>query len=329
MNHPQFSIIIPTFRRIDLLKECLLSIYAQDFKDFEIIVVDDDSDSLVYEMTRKEFPEVHYYSQKGKGPGAARNLGASHAKGLYLTFVDDDDLLHKTYLSAVSQILQSDASTEMIFVQHRDFSCPIAWQEFADKQRQDLSYTRYENIMDYMLADDAFCGTAVWAALKKCYFSSTDGFVTGKVNMEDVEWLLRSSNIGNVVKINEPVLLGYRLHKNQVTTSVMKSHKGLMNILRSEISNRYPAIHYQQRMRRVNQSLQCWLSKYTPSMFMHFLYILHLGFRAFGLRFLYLLPSCIYSYIKGCFRYFQSFQSYLKSYLRPYLKPYFESANIR
>jgi glycosyltransferase involved in cell wall biosynthesis len=307
MNHPQFSIIIPTFQRINLLKECLLSIYAQDFKDFEVIVVDDASDSLVCEMTRKEFPQVSYYSQKGKGPGAARNLGASHARGVYLTFVDDDDLLHKTYLSTISQILQRDESVEMIFVQHRDFSCPIAWQEFATKQSQVINYTRYENIMDYMLADGTFVGAAVWAALKKSYFLSTDGFVVGKINMEDVEWLLRSSNMGSVVRIDTPILLGYRLHKNQVTTSVIKSHKGLVNILKSEIADRFPVVHSEQRIKRLNQSLQYWLLKYTPNMIPHFLQISYLGFRAFGLRFFYLLPNCTNCFIKGSYRYFKSY----------------------
>lgn len=282
------------------------SIYAQDFKDFEIIVVDDDADPLVAEMIRENFPQVRYYEQKRQGPGAARNLGASYALGVYLTFADDDDLLDHRYLSTITQLLDQDPSVEMIFVQHRDFSCPNLWYDFASSQSESLAYTRFENVMDYMLADSAFSGTAVWAALKKSHFLSTDGFVVGKINMEDVEWLLRSSNLGCAARIDSPILLGYRLHQHQVSTSVLKSHGGLVNIFRAEIANRFPAVHLDLRIKRLNRSLQYWLIRYTPGMIVYFLQIIYLGFRAFGFRFLHLLPICIYCYIKGCYRFFKS-----------------------
>lgn len=307
MNHPQFSIIIPTFQRIGLLQECLLAIRAQDFEDFEVIVVDDDADPLVAEMIRENFPQVRYYKQKRLGPGAARNLGASHALGVYLTFVDDDDLLDHRYLSTINQLLDTDPSVEMIFVQQREFSCSAEWRDFANHQEDSLRITRFENVMEYMLTEGAFSGTAVWAALKKSHFLSTDGFVIGKINMEDVDWLLRSSNLGCAVRIDSPILLGYRLHQHQVSSSVVKSHRGLVNIFRSEIADRCPAVHRDLRIKRVNRSLQYWLTRYTPGMIVYFLQILYLGFRAFGFGFFHLLPSCIYCYIKGCYRFFKSY----------------------
>src|SRR5262249_49336199 len=91
-NSPLFSVIIPTFDRIQMLKHALDSVFRQRSTDFEIIVVDDGSSDGTVDYLRRLERGVTVYTQRNSGPSAARNLGASQACGRYLAFLDSDDL---------------------------------------------------------------------------------------------------------------------------------------------------------------------------------------------------------------------------------------------
>jgi len=82
------SIIIPMFNEEGHIEDCLQSLKKQSYKDLEIIVVDDGSADNSIEIAKKF--DVKVLAQNHKGPGTARNLGASHSKGDILVFVDSD-----------------------------------------------------------------------------------------------------------------------------------------------------------------------------------------------------------------------------------------------
>jgi hypothetical protein len=85
---PTFSVIIPTFRRAELLADALDSVVAQTRSDWECIVVDDGG-GLTLESPDPRFRVVSR-SAPG-GPAAARNAGVAVARGRWLAFLDDDD----------------------------------------------------------------------------------------------------------------------------------------------------------------------------------------------------------------------------------------------
>ena len=85
------SVIIPTYRRANMLREAILSVKMQDYSQIEIIVVDDNS----WEETSKtadEFPDIIFLrNNENKGPGYSRRKGFEHSRGEYVVFLDDDD----------------------------------------------------------------------------------------------------------------------------------------------------------------------------------------------------------------------------------------------
>ncbi len=91
---PLVSVIVPTFNRCEILKDCLSALAAQDFPfgDFEIIVVDDGSSDNTAEAVRQVNSrfEIRYIHQRNSGPAAARNNGARHARGDLLLILNDD-----------------------------------------------------------------------------------------------------------------------------------------------------------------------------------------------------------------------------------------------
>ncbi len=97
----RFSVVIPTFNRKDILRQCLKSLQAQDFTDFEVLVVDGGNDGTE-EMLAREFPGFRYLREERSGPSVARNLGIERATGEIIAFTDDDCLPPPDWLSKMA-----------------------------------------------------------------------------------------------------------------------------------------------------------------------------------------------------------------------------------
>jgi glycosyltransferase involved in cell wall biosynthesis len=91
---PTFSVIIPTYNRPRHVRGCLRALTQQNYprQQFEVIVVDDGSLEPLERAVDpyRERLTVTLLRQRNAGPGAARNTGASVARGQYLAFTDDD-----------------------------------------------------------------------------------------------------------------------------------------------------------------------------------------------------------------------------------------------
>ena len=125
MGSPYFSVIIPTYNRLPLLREALESVRVQSFKDFEIIVVDDGSEDgtacVVSEMINKSWGgwiQLRIIVQENLGPGEARNRGIREARGKFVAFLDSDDLWFPWTLEVYRKAIESSA--EVSFVAGRE-----------------------------------------------------------------------------------------------------------------------------------------------------------------------------------------------------------------
>src|SRR3989338_3430207 len=91
------SIVIPAFNEQKTISECLKSLKNQSYRPIEITVVDDGSSDSTRNIV-KGFSDIKLLTQSHKGPGQARNLGASNAKGEILVFVDADMTFDKNFI---------------------------------------------------------------------------------------------------------------------------------------------------------------------------------------------------------------------------------------
>lgn len=111
----KFSIIIPIYNAQRYLEYCLQSLVEQDYRDYEVILVNDGStdgcDRICRHYAEKYCEHVRYYEQENKGQYAARMFGIEQAKGEYCCFVDADDAVTKDYfkvLDHASKVSQAD-----------------------------------------------------------------------------------------------------------------------------------------------------------------------------------------------------------------------------
>ena len=96
------SIILPVYNVEEYITDCINSIKNQTFKNFEIIIVDDETKDKSIEIAESllETTDIDYkiIHRKNGGLAAARNSGIRVAKGEYLVFVDSDDIINPQYL---------------------------------------------------------------------------------------------------------------------------------------------------------------------------------------------------------------------------------------
>lgn len=115
MDNPLISVIVPTYNYGHLITETLESISAQSYSNWECIIVDDGSTDDTAKVVRnyiKQHPEQNfqYVYQSNSGLFASRNAGIKKARGLYIQFLDADDLLSKDKFAIQLPLLQKQGA---------------------------------------------------------------------------------------------------------------------------------------------------------------------------------------------------------------------------
>lgn len=90
--NPRVSVIIPTYNRAAMLKEAVDSVLAQNYRNFELIVVDDGSTDDTLEFLSAFREDITLVRQTHQGVSSARNAGIKAASGSLVAFLDSDDL---------------------------------------------------------------------------------------------------------------------------------------------------------------------------------------------------------------------------------------------
>lgn len=115
----RFSVIVPVYNVSAYLQDCVDSLTAQTFDDYEIILVDDgstDGSEMLCDGFQRAFPgRIRVIHQTNGGLGAARNTGLAAARGEYLLFVDSDDYISRDTLRIVDAAIRKTDAAMVIF----------------------------------------------------------------------------------------------------------------------------------------------------------------------------------------------------------------------
>ena len=125
MSLPLVSVVIPSYNRFNYLLNAVESVFNQDYKNYELIIVNDASEQREYydykfpSKVKKLDLNPGLKSIYGFPTDAVRNKGAEVAEGKYLAFLDDDDIWFENKLSLQVDLLESKkyklSSTEGLF----------------------------------------------------------------------------------------------------------------------------------------------------------------------------------------------------------------------
>lgn len=131
----KYSFIIPVYNRPDEVDELLESLTHQHNRDFEVLIVEDGSQTPCEAVCQKyaDRLSLRYFAKANSGPGQSRNYGAERAEGDYLIVLDSDVVVPEGYLDAVEAELTNQEADA--------FGGPDAAHEsFTDVQKA-ISYS--------------------------------------------------------------------------------------------------------------------------------------------------------------------------------------------
>ena len=123
MAAPLVSIVMPTYKRAHLLGGAIQNVLAQSFRDFELIVVDDNSpDDTPQVVARFDDPRIRYVrNDPNLRLPRALNRGFSMARGQYLTWTSDDNFFADTAIERMLAVLQGGAC-ELVYADYYMFA---------------------------------------------------------------------------------------------------------------------------------------------------------------------------------------------------------------
>lgn len=147
------SVVVPVYNVENYIVKCLESIVNQDYKDFELLVVNDGSkdNGIKYAEEYLKSTDVNYriINKENGGLASARNAGIRQAKGDYIAFVDSDDVISKEFLSLL---------LEQINISGADFSfCDFRFikkQELPDDDNQKIKVYFKKRLLNSFLKRD-------------------------------------------------------------------------------------------------------------------------------------------------------------------------------
>ncbi|MGH9406225.1 MAG: glycosyltransferase family 2 protein [Terriglobia bacterium] len=111
------SVVIPAYNAAEFIAEALASVFAQTYRDFEVILINDGSpDTLELENAIQPWRErLIYLTQENAGPSAARNAGVRHAHGVYVAFLDSDDQWLPEHLSSQMRMFEERPELDLVY----------------------------------------------------------------------------------------------------------------------------------------------------------------------------------------------------------------------
>lgn len=199
----RFSVVIPLYNKAPYVRKALESVFAQTFRDFELIVVDDGSRDESYNMAQSALDrcEVPYQliHQENAGVSTARNNGVAASRGDYLCFLDADDWWAPEFLKKMDVLIRDypDAAiygTNYYYVKNGTKRICVEGAQ-----------TGYINYCQIYAAGMAMPLTSISVGLRRDTFLQNGGFKSILRLGEDFDLWIRVALSGHVAFLDEPL----------------------------------------------------------------------------------------------------------------------------
>jgi len=211
------SVVLATYNRSNMLKECVDNLLQQSYQNIEIIIVNDcstDDTCKVLEEYKNNDKIIIIHHVKNQGLPAVLNNGFKKSSGDYLTWTSDDNFMHSNFCEKFVKIFNKDESIDYLYCDYAVFKNRI-----NDLKR--VVRPLYYDKLDFLIN---FRGAAGFMWTRKVYEKVGD-FDVNLFGIEDWDYLLRIIfNNFKYVKINE-TLYYYRKHDNSLTSNLIETPK--------------------------------------------------------------------------------------------------------
>jgi glycosyltransferase involved in cell wall biosynthesis len=211
---PLVSVIMAAYNAAEHISEALESVFAQDWRPLEVVVVDDGSTDNTAEIVSR-YPEAIYLRQDNQGPAAARNAAAASSSGQFLANFDSDDLLPPTRITDQANFLLAHPEIGAAFGRQEWLNAP-AWMA-RDSVYGDVDGIPLSSVM-----------------FRREVFFELGGYDTSFVHGEDMDLLVRMREHAIEYFVIPEIVL-YRRYQPTSLTGGRPSHEPLLRSLRAKL----------------------------------------------------------------------------------------------
>lgn len=237
MSAPFFSVVIPTYRRAALLEQAVASVLAQTFRDFEVVVSDDDPSSATTAEalaigTRHDVAVRVIRNLGDHGQSGNTNNGIRHAQGRWIKLLHDDDVLYPHCLERIHAVLNrvGEHGTVATACCRSDTLLPSGdilrrWSRKANQPTAELVPSRFTVMAMYLQEDvgeslpSSLCINRQLLIEGNEWMPAREGFVS----VVDSHWAIRLATLGDRLIINE-ALVGKRQEPESITGRITDDH---------------------------------------------------------------------------------------------------------
>ncbi len=257
------SIVIPLYNGGRFLEATLQSVFAQDFRQFEVIVVDDGStdDGPRIALRYLKDPRMRLVKRSHAGVAKARNAGASlsTAHAQYLIFLDADDLWDRTLLATVVDALERrpDAAGAFVLAEYVDDDGTVLHPGDFPRHMRGREEFRNGRLVPRASGADVefehlFLANVVYppscVLVRRTAFEAAGGF-DHRFLAEDWEFMIRLAMQGPIVPVDR-VLAGYRRHFTNASGDRTRNVRGARQVWAAVYHADYETDETRKQLRR-------------------------------------------------------------------------------
>ena len=214
MKQDLVSIIIPVYNVEPFISKCIESAINQDYKNIEIILVDDgstDKSGDICDDYAKKDNRIKVIHKKNSGVSSARNIGIEKSTGDYICFIDGDDYVFRNYVSHLRAII-GDSEIACI----RQFVTPYNKNKRGESS---IEFISGEDATEMILCYKLPIGVNAKLFSKEFLRQNKIEFETGLVIGEGFNFNTKSFQLAKKVSISDARIYYYRKNNsNSVTT---------------------------------------------------------------------------------------------------------------
>lgn len=247
------SVIIPTYKRADKLKNAIESVLNQTYNKFEVLVVNDNEPGDEYSTRLEELlssikdERVFLINQEEhKNGAAARNAGINRAKGEFIAFLDDDDTWIKEKLQKQISIFKNDPEVGLV-------TTGVYYVYVNEK----VIYESIPNVNGDVSKDILIsnCVGGTQAMVRKKVLDQVGGFDENLKALQDYELWIRVCQLTKVATVKEPCINYFNYRGTNQISQVTKNYEMSFKYISEKHSKLIENLTYEEKKRRANASL--------------------------------------------------------------------------
>lgn len=230
-----FSIIIPIYNVEKYLAQCIDSVLAQSFTDYELILVDDgstDNSGKICDEYQAKYSKIKVIHKSNGGQATARNVGTSEASGDYILYIDSDDyIVDNNFLTDISKVILSEGC-ELILYKFRKFTDGSNVLEPCYFSLADIKFDDCDRLLLELVERDAYYGSPWIKAIKRnLLIENRIEFENGLLG-EDMDWSCNLLTKTKTISVVDKSYIAYRQRPGSVSkTNKLKNLTDFIYIL--------------------------------------------------------------------------------------------------